>query len=149
MHNLAIKLPSLDEAEQAQNVLRLLSQPEPASNRVLQVAEGPDSAIAIALPRKALDLLVEILAHLANGTAVSILPIQAELTTQQAAELLNVPRPFLLTLLESGKLPYRMVGVHRRVLVEHLAQYAEKEAERSKAILDELTAEAEEMGFWD
>lgn len=101
----------------------------------------------IELPAGAVKLLVEILEDMASGRSVTIVPQNAELTTQQAADFLNVSRPFLIRLLEERKIPFRMVGTHRRVRLEDVLRYKEGiDADRRK-VLDELAAEAQELGM--
>ena len=99
----------------------------------------------IELPAGAVKLLQAILEDMALGRAVTIVPQDAELTTQRAAEVLNVSRPFLVQLLEQKKLPFRLVGTHRRVRFEDVLRFKENiDAERRKA-LDQLAAEAKEL----
>src|SRR5690606_29254796 len=98
-------------------------------------------------PAGAARLLVKILEDMASGRAVTIAPRNAELTTQQAADFLNVSRPFLIRLLEEKKIPYRKVGTHRRVRFEDVARYKEGiEADGGK-VRDALVAEAQELGM--
>lgn len=100
---------------------------------------------SIELPAGAVRLLVEILEDMAAGHAVTIVPQHAELTTQQAADFLNVSRPFLVQLLEDKKLPYRKVGTHRRIRFEDVLSYKQAiDADRRK-VLDELAAEAQDL----
>ncbi|MGH7137109.1 MAG: excisionase family DNA-binding protein [Pirellulales bacterium] len=107
--------------------------------RSLKVRVEPDEE-AIAIPMSAVRLLADILTEMAKGNAVTLLPINAELTTQQAAELLNVSRPFLIEQLEKGTIPFRKVGTHRRVLFRDLMAYKQTIDQRRLQALDELSA---------
>ncbi len=81
---------------------------------------------------------------MSKGRGVSIVPSTAELTTQQAADMLNVSRPFLIGLLSAGEIPYRTVGSHRRITAEDLLAYKDDDDRRRRAAADELTALAQE-----
>lgn len=100
----------------------------------------------IALPMPAFRLLKDILAEMAKGRGVTLLPVRSELTTQQAAELLNVSRPYLIGLLEEGKIPFRLVGRHRRVRLDDLTAYKHRDDDARRRVADELTADAQELG---
>jgi len=101
----------------------------------------------IQLPRAAIRLLAQILDEMSRGNAVKVIPVHAELTTQEAADLLNVSRPTLIQMLESGALPFRKVGTHRRIRVDTLMAHERKlDAERIAA-LTELSAYDQQIGL--
>ena len=101
----------------------------------------------LTVPRGAVELLARILAHMANGQGVSVVPANAELTTQQAADLLNVSRPFLIGLLTAGEIEFRLVGRHRRIRAESLLNYMRADDQRRRQSADELTALTQEIGL--
>ena len=109
--------------------------------------EGEQAEVTITLPREALELFVEVLGYVASGNEVTIISQRAELTTRQAAELLNVSRPYLVGLLEAGKIPFRMVGTHRRIRFTDVMAYRQKDDARRDEVLAELTRQAEDLGL--
>lgn len=137
--------PSKEDVELArasgQRLAPLARRGRPLTLRVRDAGQEE----TIELPAGAVKLLQAILEDMASGRAVTIVPQNAELTTQQAADFLNVSRPFLIQLLEQNKLPFRLVGTHRRVRFEDVLQFKESiDADRRK-VLDQLAAEAQEL----
>lgn len=120
------------------------------TRRVGQTARlvGPDGA-AIELPGGIHDLLVSIVENLKAGNGVTVIPMHAELTTVEAAELLNVSRPYLIKQLEAGALPFHMVGTHRRLRLADVLAYRDRMDEAAQDALSAMTAEAEELGLYD
>jgi excisionase family DNA binding protein len=106
-----------------------------------------DTDTELQIPGHALRLLVDILAQIANGNAVTVAPVHSELTTQQAADILNVSRPYLVKLLEDRKLPHRRVGNRRRVLLADLLAYKRTDDVDRRAVAAELTSEAQRLGL--
>jgi len=99
------------------------------------------------LPAGAVSLLMNILEAMAAGQGVSIIPENAELTTVQAANVLNVSRPYLIKLLAEGAIPHRKVGKHRRILMEDVMTYKRRTDQAREAVLDQLALEAQEEGM--
>ncbi|MEO7996526.1 MAG: helix-turn-helix domain-containing protein [Gemmatimonadaceae bacterium] len=137
-------IPTASDAEAAKLALRSLSPAGHAAGPTVRVRAGDEDAI---VPKEAFELLLEVLAQMANGNAVTIVPVQAEFTTQQAADFLNVSRPFLIELLEARALPHRKVGSHRRVRFEDLLRYKQADDEKRQRVLDQLAAQAQELGM--
>jgi len=99
------------------------------------------------LPAAAVRLLTDMLTHLADGRAVTVIPEEADLTTQQAADMLNVSRPYFVQLLGRQEIPFRMVGTHRRVKFRDVLAYQQAKAIEQRKALDDLAAEAQELGL--
>lgn len=116
---------------------------EPGQVRLVVDKDGEE----LIVPRSVLELLARILAHMAAGHGVSVVPAHAELTTQQAADLLNVSRPYLIGLLEAGEIEYRKVGRHRRVAAASLLDYMRRDDVRRREAADELSTLTREMGL--
>ena len=113
--------------------------------QTLQIFEKGKPREQVTVPSNAFRLLVDILTQMADGNSVSILPIHPELTTQEAADFLNVSRPYLVQILEEGKIPFRKVGTKRRILAKDIFAFKEKnEAERLNT-LEKLTYEAQKL----
>jgi len=118
----------------------------PRETCVVRFESAPDEPVV--LPAAAVRLLGALLTELARGNAVTLMPHHAELTTQEAADLLNVSRPFLVSLLENGELPFHKVGTHRRVRFSDLMTYKRRRDAESEAALRELTALSQEMKLY-
>lgn len=108
----------------------------------------PDGT-TVRLPKVAVDGLMEMLDAVAHGEDATVVRTPREVTTQQAATLLNVSRPTVVKLIDEGTLPARMVGSHRRILLSDLLAYSDKIVAERRSILDQMTRDAEDLGLYD
>lgn len=142
-------IPTEAEAQISQEGSRILAShiPHHRSTRRLKIVEDDGSEQDVVIPAAAYSLLVDILSQMAQGNAVTLIPIHAELTTQEAADILNVSRPFLIKLIEVGEIPCRKVGRHRRIRFEDLMNYKQQTERARMQALDELAAQAQELNM--
>jgi excisionase family DNA binding protein len=110
---------------------------------IIRFESAPDEPVV--LPAAVVRLLGALLTELAKGNAVTLMPHHAELTTQEAADLLNISRPFLVSLLENGELPFHKVGTHRRVRFSDLMIYKRRRDAESEEALREIAAISQEL----
>ena len=108
----------------------------------------PDGT-TVRLPKVAVDGLIEMLDAVAHGEDARVVRTPRELTTQQAANVLNMSRPTVVRLIDEGELPARKVGSHRRVLLTDLLAYRDQIVAERRAVLDQMTRDAEELGLYD
>jgi excisionase family DNA binding protein len=136
----------IDLAQQAQQILAAhLESGEPLTPPVLKLGQNQ----SIELPTAAIAMLAEILNAIAIGKSAHIIPENAELSTFEAANLLSVSRPYLIKLLDAGKIPHRKVGRHRRILMKDLSRYKAQSDAESERFMDQLVAESQAMGLYD
>ena len=100
---------------------------------------------ALVVPRPAVEMFAFILSAMANGQGVQLMPVNAELTTQQAADMMNVSRPYLIKLIENGEIEHRLVGRHRRIRYDALVDYMRRDDLARKQAADELSRMDEEL----
>ena len=144
-----IQLPNKQEIEQAKQSSRTLSKYADTERVHLKIKGSNKESDELVLPGHVVQLLLGILSEMAQGNAISVMPIHAELTTQEAANILNVSRPHFVKLVDNREIPCHKVGTHRRVLAQDVLDYKQRiDAQRHK-VLDELTALSQEieMGY--
>lgn len=143
LHGNEVITPSASDAEVAKESSRALAPHVGTKSLRLQFGDGEGEALI--LPSPAARLLLSVLTEMGHGNSVTVAPVQAELTTNQAADLLNVSRPYLTKLLEDGVIPFRMVGTHHRVRLEDVLAYKQREDGNRLKALEELAAQAQEL----
>jgi excisionase family DNA binding protein len=132
---LPFRLPTDEEADQALQAVRVLaSHTDETDGLTLKLAEKDKNALVHMTPALA-ELVMSLLTHISKKQMVTLVPYGADLTTQKAADLLNVSRPFLLKLLEQEEIPHYLVGKHRRIKMSDIVAYRERrEASREESL---------------
>ncbi|QOV90660.1 helix-turn-helix domain-containing protein [Humisphaera borealis] len=139
--------PSEQDAKVARESIRRLSRFVNQDRLTVQVPAKGDDSESIELPSSVVGLLMRILTEMSEGNAVTLIPVHTELTTQQAASILRVSRPFLVKQMREKLLPYRRIGTHRRVRFQDLMEYKNRiDAERAK-VLEQLAIQAQELNM--
>jgi excisionase family DNA binding protein len=145
--SLSERLPTLDEIEKAKQAsvafAKLIASGKALSLKMKQGAKGEE---AVELPPAVGKIVFDLLMLIGKGEAVTLVPVGAELTTQEAADLLNVSRPFLVKLLGAGAIPFHKVGAHRRIRAEDVFAYKRKRDTTRKEKLDQLARLGQEIG---
>jgi len=127
---------------------RMLMESLDRSRAATITIESDDGAVSpIAVPAPVLRVLAQTLGMMARGQTITLVPEQQELSTVEAANFLNVSRPFVIKEIQQGRLPHRMVGTHRRVLFSDLVSYAKKMREGQQSALDQMAANERELGL--
>jgi excisionase family DNA binding protein len=144
-----VHLPNSAEIEQAKISSRTLSKYTDADRVQLSLNGSNGESDELLLPGHVLQILLDVLSEMSKGNAISLIPHHQEVSTQEAANLINVSRPFLVKLLEDGDIPFRKVGSHRRVLLTDVMKYKEKVDKQRHIALSDLTAlsQSEDMGY--
>lgn len=141
--------PTQEEAKTAKIASESLERHlHSGENLKLSIADANDNG-CIVLPAEAAVLLLGILRMMAKRQGIALTPLHSELTTSQAAEILGVSRPHLITLLDTGALPHHKVGSHRRIRREDVMTYKQEFEEAREAFLTRLVAESQELGLYD
>lgn len=132
------RLPSPGERDAADQLRQILASRSSNEDQTLKIIMEPGQSADVVLTPGLSALLTEMLRHIAAGDAVTLVPVSQMLTTQQAADILNVSRPFFVSLLDRGEIPRVLVGRHRRVKAEDLFAYKSKRDARRSEALSEL-----------
>ena len=146
----AVIIPTSHDAADARESLAHFKRLAPSlaeSNDMEFFVQGQELDEKLTIPPIAMRLLYDILHQIGKGNAISLIPYHRQLTTQAAADLLNVSRPYLVKLLESGDIPFQKVGTHRRVHLDELLAYKKKLEQDRLEALDALSAQAQDLNM--
>lgn len=134
--------PSSDnERQELSNLVDNLSCLE----KIAIIADGQE----IKIPSIVSIALLEVIKTLNKGNSITLIPMDKELTTQQAADILNVSRPYFIKLLENGEIPFKKTGTHRKILMQDLMKYREQRVENRRLKIEELSQLSQELGLYD
>jgi excisionase family DNA binding protein len=145
--NAAGKDPIVAPEEERSTIASIEEYLESKRGRAARLV-GP-SKDGVPIPSSLRRVLIAAARQLADGNGVSIMPVTAEVTTQQAADLLNVSRPFVIGLLDKGEIPFHRVGTHRRIRLKDLLAYRRRRDSSRHAVIDRLATEAQELGIYE
>ena len=140
--------PTPEEIVAARDAARTLAKVTPG-DREITIADDDSEPNPIRLPANVFRTLLKMLVEIGNGNAVAVVPVQAELTTQQAADLLNISRPHLINLLNASTLPFRMVGTHRKLLAKDVLNYKQRIDLEREAKLAAIAGLDQDFGLYD
>ena len=148
MNGTDARIPTEAESRFAEESSRKMATIKPKVKKSLGIkVETEDGTEFVPIPDSLFQLLMDLLTNMALGNAVTLVPLHAELTTQQSADLLNVSRPYVIQLVETNQLPHKMVGTHRRILFSDLMDYKRRNDAPRLKVLVELTKQAQELGL--
>jgi excisionase family DNA binding protein len=145
-HALAAIVPDKHDSDLARESSRALGPAAEASGAAsITITDTAGAERTVKIPASALRLVLSVLQEMAHGNAVSLIPMNAEVTTQEAADILNVSRPYLVGLLEKGAIPFRKVGAQRRVQFRDIMDYKARSDADRRAALDALARQSQEL----
>jgi excisionase family DNA binding protein len=141
--------PPADEEQQVHRLSAALQQDGSSQDDGKRAKLVSPSEEELEIPSSVYEVLVRVVREMDRGNGITIIPVHAELTTQQAAELLNVSRPYLVSLLKKKEIPFHEVGRHRRVRLNDLLAYKERRDSKRRRLLRDMTQEAQEAGLYN
>jgi len=139
---------SAQDAEMARAAQRYIMAALDHSRAVsIMLTDDEGNQPVIQVPPQALKVIAQVLGAMSERRPIVVMRSKQEVSTVEAANFLNVSRPFVIKEIEQGRLPYRMVGTHRRIAFDDLVQYAEKMRARQQSALDRMADNAHELGL--
>lgn len=145
MANAGFMIQPPKNEEELQEIIELVSKISNLDQFVMLKSDGQE----IEIPSIITKILYEIITILSKGGALTIIPMEKELTTQQAADILNVSRPFLINLLENGDIPFHKTGTHRKIFMKDLREYREQINKNRTNKINEIINLSQEYGLYD